>query len=285
MQHTRYKTAQNNSHNSDGDNAAAAAAAAAAPQDNDHSSLVRLLQRLSRERDELALLLVQQSTEAATMKAQADLIPQYRQEIQKTRQELHQWKEMCRQERQKGAILQYKLQRALKALTGSDDCPNNSHRSSSATAAAEYSTTGDMHNTGTATADNTAADNTMRSSRHKHKPRQSDTDHQIHKQSSLHTDRISGNDRSYSDSVPAANCSVASLQAALSPIRMLAHQLAQSGDDTPPPSHDSRHATPCSRLSSLPSWCLIANMMPSHDAHDTLFTSRLPNHRRSPPST
>ena len=45
----------------------------------DQSSLVRLLQRINRERDELALMVVQQSSEAATIQAQADLIPQYRQ--------------------------------------------------------------------------------------------------------------------------------------------------------------------------------------------------------------
>ena len=48
----------------------------------DHTSLVRLLQRINRERDEVALLLVQQSSEAAATKAkQADLIPQYRQGV------------------------------------------------------------------------------------------------------------------------------------------------------------------------------------------------------------
>ena len=47
----------------------------------DHTSLVRLLQRINRERDELALLLVQQSSETAAIKAQADLIPQYRQGV------------------------------------------------------------------------------------------------------------------------------------------------------------------------------------------------------------
>ena len=45
----------------------------------EQSSLVRLLQRINRERDELALMVVQQSSEAATIQAQADLIPQYRQ--------------------------------------------------------------------------------------------------------------------------------------------------------------------------------------------------------------
>ena len=229
----------------------------------DHTSVVRLLQRINRERDELALLLVQQSSEAVAMKAQADLLPQYRQggsmsipihllptdplsnlinmlyhrhsfvtkyttkrdliltklllstrncdeEIQRTRQELLQWKEMCRQERQQGTLLQQKLQRALKALMGTDRSDSNNLS---------------VQKPGTAT--------TMSAPQN---PRQSVATHE--------SDRNSGSLQKRSRSLQSRGVEVqsrgvestngtASLQAALSPIRLLAHQLAQSGE---PPS-------------------------------------------------
>ena len=240
----------------------------------DHTSLVRLLQRINRERDELALLLVQQSSEAVAMKAQADLLPQYRQggsmsipihllptdplsnlinmlyhrhsfvtnyttkrdviltklllstrncdeEIQRTRQELLQWKEMCRQERQQGTLLQQKLQRALKALMGTDRSDSNNLSADSTTA----------QNSGTVQKPGTA---TMMSA--PQNPRQSVATHE--------SDRNSGSLQKRSRSLQSRGVEVqsrgvestngtASLQAALSPIRLLAHQLAQSGE---PPS-------------------------------------------------
>ena len=233
----------------------------------DHTSVVRLLQRINRERDELALLLVQQSSEAVAMKAQADLLPQYRQggsmsipihllptdplsnlinmlyhrhsfvtkyttkrdliltklllstrncdeEIQRTRQELLQWKEMCRQERQQGTLLQQKLQRALKALMGTDRSDSNNLSADSTTA----------QNSGTVQKPGTA---TMMSA--PQNPRQSVATHE--------SDRNNGSLQKRTRSVQSRGVEstngTASLQAALSPIRLLAHQLAQSGE---PPS-------------------------------------------------
>ena len=134
---------------------------------------------------------------------------------------------MCKQERQQVTLLQHKLQRALKALIGSD-ATNHSLSADSTTAQNNWTLqdagltvqdtggSGQKHGMATRTAS-------------QQKPRPSMDAHQDdHNNATMMHGSTAVQNRGGSGSTNRT----ASLQAALSPIRLLAHQLAQSGDTT-----------------------------------------------------
>ena len=129
-------------------------------------------------------------------------------------QEVLQWKEMCRQERHQNTLLQHKLHRALKALTGSND--NTSHSLSA------DSTNIPNHFHGTIQKPATAASSP---SQQKSRSSVETLSNEHHNTTTNHTQTVP-----HRSSVTSMTTNgMVGLQAALSPIRLLAHQLAQSG--------------------------------------------------------
>ena len=122
---------------------------------------------------------------------------------------------MCRQERHQNTLLQHKLHRALKALTGSND--NTSHSLS----ADSTTVSNDVHDVRLLQPGTTAPSTSQQKSRSL-----------VETPSNEHHDTTTNHTRSVphrSSVMPMTTNGTVGLQAALSPIRLLAHQLAQSG--------------------------------------------------------
>ena len=129
-------------------------------------------------------------------------------------QEILQTKEMCRQERQQNTLLQQKLHRALKALTGSND--STSHSRSVNSTNIPNNVYGTIQKPGTTT---------LSSSHQKSRSSVETPSNEHHNTTTNHTQSVP-----HRSSVTSMTTNgTVGLQAALSPIRLLAHQLAQSG--------------------------------------------------------